>query len=89
MAYTKYWPLVTHHLPGEHNDISHIISHLGEQTRERHEYLASIDCETLACAGSMHSFHDMGIIPPQPKNAIDKHTQIHLNLSDADCDEIH
>jgi len=89
VAYTKYWPMVTRHLPGEHNDISHILSHLGEHTRERHEYLTSIGCDTLACAGAMHSFHDMGIIPSQPKTPLEKFTHVHLNLSASDCDEIH
>ena len=39
VAYTRYWPLTVSHLTGEHNDISHILSHLGEQARSRQVYL--------------------------------------------------
>ena len=30
VAYTSEWPLVTNHLPGEYNSLSHLLSHVGD-----------------------------------------------------------
>ena len=87
VAYCRYWPLITKHLPGDTNDIAHILSHLGEQTRERHAYLLSLDNPTLACPAVVHSFHN--IDPSDPRYANTAPTSdplqpfhvVHMNLS--------
>ena len=77
VAYTRYWPLVTKHLPGDQNDISHIMSHLGEQTRERQQYFNTIGATTICCPATLHSFHaDEPVLNPA-----DKYHQVHLQLN--------
>ena len=92
VAYTRYWPIVTHHLPGDDNDISHILSHLGEETRHRHNYLQAVEARTTTVAATLyarvfpvqHSFH----APPPASNPLDAYDLVHLNLTRADVLEI-
>ena len=62
VAYTRYWPMCTRHLPGDQNDISHILSHLGEETRARHDWLVAAGVSALTCPATVHSYHG----PPDP-----------------------
>ena len=57
VAYTRYWLMCTRHLPGDQNDISHILSHLGETTRARHNWLVAVGVPVLACPATVHSYH--------------------------------
>ena len=66
VAYTRYWPMCTRHLPGDQNDISHILSHLGEQTRDRHDWFVAAGVPVVACPATVHSYHG----PPDPHSAI-------------------
>ena len=92
VAYTRYWPIVAHHLPGEENDISHILSHLGEETRQRHNYLQDLEASTATVAATycahvfpvQHSFHE----PTPAKDPLAGFDIVHLNLKPADIKEI-
>jgi len=64
------------HLPGDQNDIAHILSHLGEQTRARQEFLEAAGVSRMAYPGlAVHSFHST----PQAK-PLDGLDVVHLNL---------
>ena len=86
MAYTRYWPLTTTHLPGDKNDISHVLSHLGEQTRERHRYFEAIGTPAVCCPATVHSFHDAE--PGAQADPLQKYHQVHLQLSAEDALEM-
>ena len=38
VAYTQNWPLVTRHLPGEYNSLSHMLSHVGDLLTEMYQH---------------------------------------------------
>ena len=77
--------MVTRHLPGDQNDISHILSHLGEETRARHDYFASYGTTVMACPATVHSFHG----PPDPQeDPLSPYQLVHLNLSAVDAAEM-
>ena len=42
VSFTAHWPLFIKHIPGETNDLAHIMSHLGDQMRERADYFVSV-----------------------------------------------
>ena len=85
VAYTRYWPMVTHHLLGDQNDISHILSHLGEETRARHDHFTSTGSPVLACPATVHSFHG----PPDPDaDPLSPYELTHLNLTAPDAAEM-
>ena len=84
MAYTRYWPLHTRHLPGEENDISHILSHLGDQARRRQQYLDAMGAAALACPVSVHSYHS----PSDDPDPLSGFEVFHLPFSAADVAEV-
>ena len=84
VAYTRYWPLHTAHLPGAQNDISHILSHLGDQARRRQNFLDATGAGMLACPGTLHTFHD----DPAPTDPLSGLDVLHLALGPSDVSEI-
>ena len=85
VAYTRYWPLVTHHLPGELNDISHMLSHLGEQTRVRASQLdTQLGYAALACPTAVHSFHG----PDPHTDPLSQYHVVHLSFRAEDSSEL-
>ena len=85
LAYTRYWPMVTRHLPGADNDISHMLSHLGEQTRQRHDYLTAIAANAIACPATLHTFHAPVQGAPE---LLEQYQQVHLQLNAEDYVEL-
>lgn len=83
VAYTRYWPLVTRHLPGNLNDISHVLSHLGEQASERQRYLDQQGVSALAFPANLHTFHDGPNADPT-----DSLHRVHLKLTKTDVTEL-
>ena len=84
VAYTRYWPIHTTHLPGAHNDISHILSHLGDQARRRQSYLDAVGAGVNVCPATLHSFHDS----PESTDPLNGFDVIHLNLTVDDVAEV-
>ena len=77
--------MVTRHLPGKQNETSHILSHLGEETRARHDYFTRYGTTVMACPATDHSFHG----PPDPQeNPLSPYQLVHLNLSAGDAAEM-
>ena len=78
VAYTVLWPLLTNHLPGMFNSLSHLLSHVGDLLTEM------VDRPPLATASSLfvrlHSYH--GALPEtvgeyaEPAGYVVKHLNI-------------
>ena len=81
IAYTRYWPIASSHLPGEDNDISHVLSNLGDQARERQQYLTAVGATVMACP-TIHSFHNA---PDPAGDPLSPFHVVHLNVSEADA----
>ena len=80
VSFTKYWPLFVKHIPGESNDLAHVMSHLGDQMRDRSNYFASVGATaawatTVAFPG-VHTYHS-----PATTDLTSNYTMVHLPLS--------
>ena len=80
VSFTKYWPLFVRHIPGDSNDLAHVMSHLGDQMRERAAYLVSVGATAAWAPGvafpGVHSYH-----PTTPTDPLTDYTMAHLPLS--------
>ena len=87
VSYTKYWPLFIRHIPGETNDLAHVMSHLGDQLHTRAEYLSSVGATAawapMVAFPGTHSYH-----ADQPRDPLADFTMVHLPLSAAQVDAI-
>ena len=87
VSFTAHWPLFIKHIPGETNDLAHIMSHLGDQMRERADYFVSVGA-TAAWAPAIafpgaHSYH-----PKDPTDPLSNYTLLHLPLSPDQVDTV-
>ena len=65
--------------------ISHILSHLGEQTRARHDWFVAAGVPVMTCPATVHSYHG----PPDPdRDPLSPYDLVHLSLSAEDAAEM-
>ena len=85
VAGTQYWPMSVRHIPGTDICLPHVLSHLGDQLRDRHRTLQQSGASMLALPTAIHSFHsDPRVRKPTASDIPDKSSLHHLLLQPAD-----
>ena len=81
---------MTSHLPGDQNNISHILGHLaiGEEPHARHDYFTRYGTTVMACPDTVHSFHGPPAPPDPQEDPLSPYQLVHLNLSAVDATEM-
>jgi len=57
VAGTQYWPMAIRHIPGTDICLPHMLSHLGDQLRDRHHALKTVGVSLNVMPIAIHSFH--------------------------------
>ena len=81
VSFSKYWPLHLKHIPGDTNDLAHVMSHLGDQMKSRHEIIEAANAKPYLGTPSVafmavHSYHQPTLSDPTSNYSI-----VHLPLS--------
>ena len=57
VAGTQYWPMSIRHIPGTDICLPHMLSHLGDQLRDRHHAFKAVGVSLSVMPIAIHSFH--------------------------------
>ena len=57
VAGTQYWPMSIRHIPGTEISLPHMLSHLGDQLRDRHHTFQTVGVSMSVLPIAIHSFH--------------------------------